>query len=60
MPFDAGREGGEAAGSRGEVGVHGLEGVHGGAFDYVEDAVGEEGGAEELGVGNFGHDGAAE
>ena len=60
MPFDAGGEGGEGFGARGEVGVHGFEGVDGGAFDDVEDGVGEKGGAEESVVGGLCDDCAAE
>ena len=60
MPFDAGGEGGEGGGSRGEVGRHAGEGVESGAFDYVQDGVAEEGGPKEVGVSDMGDDGTAE
>lgn len=60
MPFDAGGKRGEAAGSSREVGVHGLQGVHGGTFDNVEDGVAQKRGAEELSTCDFGDNGAAQ
>ena len=37
-----------------------MQGIHGGAFDDVKNAVGEEGGAQEALMGNLRDDGSAE